>query len=133
MQLQQYQDDEQLRHKPTGDLIKQAIDEVKLLARAEILHAKTELKEDLRAAKRAGIFLGAALALILNATAALFITIGLALPLSAPVGTLIVGSALLVGGLVLGFLGYKNIPMSPFEKTKQRLQTDLEVTREQLV
>jgi predicted ABC-class ATPase len=76
-------DRRQLEALSTVELIRHAIEEAKLLARAEVLHAKKELREELHRGVVAGILLGSAGALALAGLAALFVAAGLALPLAA--------------------------------------------------
>ena len=54
-------DEAQLRNMSTVDLVRHAMTEMKLLIRAEALHARTELRQELKEARNAGILLGAAL------------------------------------------------------------------------
>jgi len=51
-------DEAQLRNMSTVELVRHAFVEMKLLIRAEALHARTELKEELGEARTAGIVLG---------------------------------------------------------------------------
>lgn len=120
------------RHISTGELIRRALDEAKMLAKAEVLHAKQELKDDLQAAKRAGIFLGAAFVLALSGLSVLLVALALALPLPHGRAALIVGAVLVVLAGVGGFLGVQRLPKAPLAKTKRRIQTDIAVTRERL-
>jgi Flp pilus assembly protein TadB len=123
---------EQLRHLSTADLIKHALTEAQLLAKAEILHAKKELKEEAKAAKTSGILLGAAAVFALSAVAALFVALGLALPVGPALGVLLVGLFLLVLTGTLAFVGVKKLPRKPLPHTQARLRTDLTLTRETL-
>jgi Flp pilus assembly protein TadB len=123
---------EQLRHLSTADLIKHALTEARLLAKAEILHAKKELKEEAKAARTSGILLGAAAVLALSALSALFVALGLALPVGPALGVLIVGVALLVLTGLLAFVGVKKLPRKPLPHTQARLKTDITLTRETL-
>lgn len=125
------QDQEQLRQMSTAELVKHAVEEARLLAKAEILHAKNELREEIADAKRSGIFMGAALVLTLCGLSALFVALGLALPLAPGVGVAIVGAVQLILAAALGFMGFKKLPKKPLNKTLHRIKTDIEVTREQ--
>jgi uncharacterized membrane protein YqjE len=124
-------DSERLRQMTSAELVRHALDETKLLARAEILHAKTELKEEAARAKVSGILIGAALALVLSALSALFVLVGIALPLSEPAGLLIVFAALLLVACTCGLFAWKALPKKPMHKTQERLKKDLVLTREQ--
>jgi hypothetical protein len=122
----------QLETLSTPELIRHALAETRLLVKAEVMHAKKELQHELKAAKTAGIFLGAGAVLALTSLAVLFVALGLALPVVAALGVAIVGVVLLaVAGLLL-FLGSKRIPKKPLEHTQERLKADFQMTRETL-
>ena len=122
----------QLQSMSTVELVRHAIAEARLLARAEILHARKELKEELKAARTAGILLGVGLALALVGLSALFVAVGLALPLTTWLGVLLVGAVLLLVAAGLAFVGVKRLPKEPLPHTQERLKTDLQRTREVL-
>ncbi len=122
----------QLESLSTAELIRHALAETKLLVKAEVLHAKKELREELKAARTAGILIGAGAVLALAALPVLFVALGLALPLGEALGVLVVGVALLaVAGLLL-FLGIKRLPKKPLPHTQERLKQDYQLTRETL-
>ena len=125
-------DHERLSSMSTADLIRHALEEAKILAKAEVLHAKAEIKEELKVAKTCGIFFGVAAAFALSALALFFAAIALALPLSAPLALLLVGLVVVVLAAGLGFLGYKKLPKQALPKTQRRLKRDITLTREQL-
>ncbi|WNG30858.1 phage holin family protein [Cystobacter fuscus] len=122
----------QLESLSTAELIRHAIDEARLLARAEILHAKKELKEEVKAARSAGILLGAGAVLGLVGLAALLVAVGLALPLAQWLGVLLVGVFLVLVAGGLAFAGKKRLPTQPLPHTQERLKTDVVRTRETL-
>jgi hypothetical protein len=122
---------DRLRAMSTTELVRQAISEMKLLARAEILYAREELRQDLRRAKVAGILLGVAITLAICGLALIFVALALALPLPAP-GAVLLVSALLIGTAVAcAALGYRRMPRKPLKNTQQRLKEDLVLTREE--
>ncbi|MGQ0506507.1 MAG: phage holin family protein [Myxococcaceae bacterium] len=116
----------------TPHLIRLAVAEAKLLVRAEVLHAKAEMKEELTAAKSAGIFLGAGGALSICGLTLLFVALAWVLPISAALGALTIGGVLLLaaGGLV--YAGTRGLPRKPLPRTQHRLKEDLQLTKEQL-
>ncbi|EPX61097.1 hypothetical protein D187_000880 [Cystobacter fuscus DSM 2262] len=122
----------QLESLSTAELIRHAIDEARLLARAEILHAKKELKEEVKAARSAGILLGAGAVLGLVGLAAMLVAVGLALPLAQWLGVLLVGVFLVLVAGGLAFAGKKRLPTQPLPHTQERLKTDVVRTRETL-
>lgn len=123
---------EPLRRMTTPELLRHAAEEARLLAKAEALHLKTELREELRAAKRAGILLGSAAALALCGLAAIFVALGLAVALPPGMGPLLVGLVLLCAGGALGFAGYRAAPKEPVPRSRKRLKEDFTLAREQL-
>ncbi len=122
----------QLESLSTAELIRHAIEEARLLARAEVLHAKKELQGELKAARTAGILLGAGAVLGLVALTALFVAVGLVLPVAEWLGVLLVGVALLLLAGGLAFAGVKRLPKKPLPHTQERLKEDITRTRETL-
>lgn len=123
----------QLRSVPTAKLVRQALEEARLLAKAEVMHAKAELRGELKAAKASGIFLGAAGALGVCGLALLLVALALALPLPGAPGALLVGAGVFLVAAVLGFLGVRRLPKKPLARTQQRLREDLTLAKEHLV
>lgn|GEM_PF-6793333 len=122
---------DRLRSMSTAALVKQAISEVKLLAKAEVLHAKQELKEELQNAKVAGVLLGVCLGIGMCGLSLLFLALALALPLPQSVAALIVGGLLLLTAAACGAIGYSRLPKRPLQNTQQRIKEDLAMTRKQ--
>jgi hypothetical protein len=125
-------DEKQLRSVPTPDLVRHALEEARLLAKAEVLHAKAELKQELRAAKLGGALGGTALTLALCALSVFFVAIGLALPLGPEAGLWLTFAVLAVVAGGLGYLAYRRIPRKPLPQTVERLKRDVTLAREQL-
>lgn len=122
---------DRLRTMSTPELVRQAISELKLLARAEILYAREELKQDLRRAKVAGILIGVALTLSLCGFALIFVAVALALPLPEPGASLLVAAVLIGSSAACAVLGYRRLPTKPLQNTQRRLKEDLVLTREE--
>lgn len=122
----------QLESLSTTELIRHALAETRLLVKAEVMHAKKELQDELKAARTAGILLGAGAVLALTSLAVLFVALGLALPLGEALGVLLVGVGLLVISGLLLFVGVKRVPKKPLPHTQERLKMDFERTRETL-
>lgn len=123
----------QLRSLPTAHLVRQALEEAKLLAKAEVLHAKAEFREELEAAKAGGVLLGAAAALALCGLPLLFVALALTLPLAEPLAALVIGIALLAVAVGLAWVGVKKLPKKPLARTQARLREDLTMAKEHLV
>ena len=113
----------------TAELVRHALAETKLLVKAEILHAKKELREEVKAARTSGILLGAGFTLALCGLAALFVAIGLALPLSAWLGVLLVGVFILISAGAMAYFGVKKLPKKPLPHTQERLKADFDMAR----
>ena len=124
-------DEAQLRNMSTVELVRHAMTEMKLLVRAEMLHARTEMKQDLREARNAGILLGISLFLAPAGLAVALTAIVFALPVQW-VSALVLGLVLLVVAGLLGFLALKKLPRRPLGRTRDRLKLDWMLTREEL-
>jgi len=124
------QDEAQLRALRTRDLMGHAVTEAKLVARAELLHARAELKDELSNAKWVAIFAAPALGLSLCALAVLFVLIAFALPLPPVAALAIVFAVLVIASLVLGFLAKARLPKKPMRHTMERLSKYLEIREE---
>lgn len=125
-------DTEQLRRMSTTDLVRHALEEARLLARAEVLVARQELREELAAAKVSGVLLGAGAVLGVAGLTLLLVAAAVALPLPDWLGTLLVGLVVLGVAALCAGLGAKRLPKKPLPRTQARLRTDLALTRETL-
>lgn len=123
--------EQQLQAMPTTALMKQAMSELKLLAKAEVLHARLELQDELRQAKSSGILLGFCLALVLSGLSVALVGVALALPLAGWLSSFIVAAVLLATAAICGAAGYRRLPKKPLQKTQQRLKDELAIAREQ--
>lgn len=122
----------QLETLSTAELVRHALAEAKLLVKAEVLHAKKELREELKAARTSGILLGAGAVLALVGVTLLFVALVGALPLSLWLSALIVGVVVLLVAGGLAFTGIKRLPKKPLPHTQERLKADFNLTRETL-
>lgn len=125
-------DEAQLRNMSTVELVRQAMTEMKLLVRAELLHARTELQQELREARNAGILLGAAIFLAPAGLAIALLAIVFALPTAQWLWALVLGALVLVLAGLLVFLAVKKLPRRPLARTRDRLKLDWMLTREEL-
>jgi Putative Actinobacterial Holin-X, holin superfamily III len=116
----------------TNELVLRAMNEARLLAKAELLHAKVELTQEVRAARFAGVFLGSAAALALVGLALLLTAVADALPLRLWEGALLVAGAVLVLAALCGAIGWRRLPRKPMRHTLERLSLDLEELQRQL-
>jgi hypothetical protein len=124
--------EQELREKSTAELIRNALDEVKLLAKAEVLHAKQEMRDEVVRAKKAGILGGLSLGLGLCGLAVLFVALALALPWSEALAALVVGLVLVIFAGLAAVLARRSLPKRPLQKTQERIRTDFTLAREQL-
>lgn len=125
-------DEAQLRNMSTVDLVRHAMTEMKLLIRAEALHARTELRQELKEARNAGILLGAALSLGPAGLAVSLMAIVLALPDRQWIWALLLGVVVLAFAGLLVFLAVNKLPKHPLARTRDRLKLDWMLTREEL-
>jgi ABC-type multidrug transport system fused ATPase/permease subunit len=125
-------DEAQLRNMSTVELVRHAMTEMKLLVRAEMLHARTEMRQELREARDAGILLGIALFLAPAGLAVALLAIVFALPVAQWVSALVLGLVLLLVSALLGLLAVKKLPKRPLGRTRDRLKLDWMLTREEL-
>lgn len=125
-------DAEQLRAMSTADLFRHALEETRLLARAEVLHARQEIREELRSVKAAGIALGATAVIALCGIALLLVAAALAIPLREPFSALIVGGACLLAAAGGGLFAMRKMPRKPLEITQGRVRRDMSMAKEEL-
>jgi len=121
----------QLQAMSTTALMKQAISELQLLVKAEVLRARLEFEDELRGAKSAGILLGCCLALLLCGLSLALVGVAVALPLAGWLAAFIVAAVLFLVAAVCGALAYRHLPRRPLQKTQQRLKDDFAITKEQ--
>ncbi len=130
--IEQKMDEAQLRGMGTTELVRHALEEMRLLVKAEVLHAKHEVRDEIVGAKVAGILFGVAAGLGLCGIAVLFVALAMAIPLSEGWAALIIGVGLLVIAAVCVGIGVRRVPTKPLPKTQQRLRQDYNLAREQL-
>lgn len=125
-------DEAQLRNMSTPDLVRHAMTEMKLLVRAEVVHARAELRQELREARNAGILFGAALFLAPAGLGVALMAIVLALPVVQWASAVVLGLVVLLLAGLLVFLAVKRLPKQPLARTRDRLKLDWMLTREEL-
>ena len=125
-------DEAQLRNMSTVELVRHGMTEMKLLIRAEMLHARTELKVELKEARNAGILIGAALFLAPAGLAIALMPIVFAFPESRWLVSLILGIVVLAAAALLAVLAVKRLPKQPLSRTRDRLKLDWMLTKEEL-
>jgi hypothetical protein len=113
-----------LRDHRASELLRDALDEARDLARLEIAIAREELREDAKKAQRGGGALSVAAGLGLSA-----LTLGLVAIASAFsrlwLGALVLAGVVLAVAVTLALLGWRAIPKQPLAETRQRLDADV--------
>ncbi len=120
-----------LEEESTADLVRQAIDEGRELVRLEIALAKEEVKEELKQVQHAAIGMAIALASSVLVLCLLAVALVLALGGTAIVALLVALGFLVVGGLA-ALLGYGTLPKMPLERTRGRLEKDVNQLKEHI-
>ncbi len=110
-------------------LVRDALDETKNLVRLEVELAKDELREELADAKRSAIMFGVAAVAALLAAAMMFVALALAI-FPGPLPALVIGAVLIATAAILAFVGLQRVPKKPLERTRRRLETDVQVIKE---
>lgn len=114
----------------TRKLVTLATEQFRLLARAELLHAKLELKEDL-AKGMIGIGFGVATIMFVSAgIAALFIAASFFIPIVLWGCALIAAGVLFAIGAMCALISWFRLPKDPLHRTRSRLSEDMEELQE---
>jgi Flp pilus assembly protein TadB len=116
----------------TNELVRRAMSEARLLAKAELLHAKVELAQEVRAARTSGVFVGGGAALALVGLAMLFVAGAAALALPLWAGALIAAGVAFVLAAVLGAIAWTKLPRKPMRHTLERMSMDLDELRQHM-
>ncbi|MEN9797236.1 MAG: hypothetical protein RL653_932 [Pseudomonadota bacterium] len=123
---------QRLEEMGTPELVRHAVEEARLLVRAEVRHARRELEAELAQAKRTAAFGGAAGVLGLCGLSALGVALGVALPGATGWGVLWVGLVQCLGSAGLAWAAFRAVPRRPLGRTRGRLQGDVTGARESL-
>jgi uncharacterized membrane protein YqjE len=120
-----------LEETSTADLFREAMVEAKELVRLEVALAREEVKEELKQVEHAAISFGIAVGSGVIVLCLLSVALVLALGGTAVVALLVAAAFLVVAG-VAGWVGYGMLPKSPFGKTRDRLQNDVNQLKEHI-
>lgn len=115
----------------TASLVREALDEVKELARVEIELARSDVELELARAKRAAIGIGIALAAGVLVLSLLALALVLALGGTATIALAIAGASFMLGGLA-AVLGYSTLPKRPLERTREHLKREVGQLKERV-
>lgn len=125
-------DEAQLSAMPTLTLVKHALTEAQLLARAEVAHAKFEISEEIGQIKNVAVYAVGAIIGAAVAIGLLLMGIACLLPLPTWAGALIFGVLAAGGAGWLGYAAYKRLPSNVLAETTKRLKKDFELAKEEL-
>jgi uncharacterized membrane protein YqjE len=115
----------------TADLVKEAFEEARELIRIEVELATVDVKDEIARVRRAAMVFAVALAASVLVLCLLAMALVLALGGTARVALAVAGGLLLVGGVLAG-IGYALVPKVPLERTRTRLQTDVNQLKEHI-
>lgn len=115
----------------TVELLREALDEARELAKLEVAIARKEVETELAAAKRAGILLAIAIAMAVPFLSLLGVAIVIALGTTVP-AALIVAGVFLVGSGFASWGAWSLIPKRPLERTVRHLKTDVRQLKEHI-
>ena len=116
----------------TADLVREAMDGARELVRLEVALAKAEMKAEMKRVQRAAIVLGVAAASLVVGLCLLSVALVVTLGGTALVAVLLALVFLVIGGFTL-VAGYRRLPRSPLERTRHRLEDDVEQLKEHIV
>lgn len=115
----------------TAELLREALDEAKELARIEVELARADVKKEIVRSKHAAIGFGAALVAGLMVLCLLGYALVMALGGTALVALVVAGCFLALAGIA-AFIGYSLLPKKPLEATRSRLQLDVNQLKEHI-
>ncbi len=117
---------------PTGELVRQILEETKELVRLESKLARQEVRDDLLQLRSAAILLTAAAVLANIVLSTLVLALVFALGGTAVVA-LIAALVLAAAGAVLALLAYKKLPKEPLHRTRARLKSEVTQLKEHII
>lgn len=120
-----------LEEASTADLVREAMDEAKELVRLEVQLAKEEVKEEVAQAKHAAVGFGVALGAMVIVVCMLSVALVLAAGGTALAALALAGGFVVVAGIG-AWIGYGMLPKSPLEKTRHRLENDVNQLKEHI-
>lgn len=123
--------DDRTTQEPATQMVKEAIDEARVLAKLEVALAKNELKQEVAELKHAAIAFGAAgVSAILML---MMICLAVVLAIGGQWWVAFIGAGIfLLVGIVMGLVGFSVLPKQPLERTRRRLTTDLNQLKERV-
>ncbi|MBN9160927.1 MAG: hypothetical protein BGO98_02090 [Myxococcales bacterium 68-20] len=120
-----------LEEASTADLVREALEEAKELARIEIELARIEIQKEIKQARKAAVVFGIALAA--GVLVLCLIAVALVIALGGTVlAALAVAGALLLIGVAAAFAGYSLLSKKPLERTRHRLRSEVAQLKEHI-
>ncbi len=116
---------------PTGELLREAIEDAAALARLEVALARQEITAEIAHVRAGAMALGVAYSAALSGVTLLLVGLALAVP-GGWIVALVIGALLLLGGAASALYGWRSLPKNPMGETRDRLETDLRQLRERV-
>jgi Putative Actinobacterial Holin-X, holin superfamily III len=116
---------------PVAELVREAAGEAKQLIRLEVELAKEEIRRELSDARTGAITLVVSALVLVLGIALLLVAVALAI-FPGPVPALLIGVGLLAVSGFCALMGVRLLPKKLLQATRQRLETDIEVVKEQI-
>ena len=114
----------------TTDLVREAIEEAKELARLEVALARNEAVTELKSLRVSAVAFG--LAGALGLTGGTLLLVALALAIGGAIPALVIGGGLVVIAGGLAYAGKALLPKKPLVQTKRRLEEDVNQLKERV-
>ncbi|AKU94655.1 hypothetical protein AKJ09_01319 [Labilithrix luteola] len=115
----------------TAELLREALDEAKELARIEVELARADVKHEIVRSKRAAIGFAVAIVAALMVICLLGYALVMAFGGTALVALVVAGCFLAAAGIA-ALIGYTLLPKKPLEATRSRLQLDVNHLKEHI-
>jgi hypothetical protein len=116
---------------PTGELIKQAIEDARELVRIEVGLVKAEAKSELKAASHAAIAAGVALVALFFCLSTAVLALVLALGAKVAIALVVAGIFLFVA-CVAALAAWRLLPVKAFDDTRRRIEGEIRELKEHM-
>lgn len=114
---------------PTHELVRDTLEQTRELIRIEFALARDELNDDLKKAKRGGVWAGVGVVFASGMLAALILALVLALGGTA-VAALAVAGGCAVLTAACGTIAFQTLPRAPLQRTRARLESEVNQLKE---
>ncbi|MEO6418611.1 MAG: phage holin family protein, partial [Polyangiaceae bacterium] len=113
---------------PTGELLREALEDARELVQLEVNLARDEVKQEIHAGVQAAIAFGVSGACAILVVA--MICVAIVLAIGTPVVALLFGLGFLVVSAIAAALGYSRLPKKPLPTTRARVERDVQQLKE---